>query len=52
MVSRENLVVGAFVLASLPVAYAVESLTGPSGAAFLSLLVVGVVVPTAINERR
>ncbi|WP_411962904.1 hypothetical protein [Haloferax sp. YSMS24] len=52
MVSRENLTILAFVLVSFPAAYAVERLTGDFLVSYATIIVVGVVVPTAINEYR
>lgn len=52
MVSRENLTILSFVLVSFPTAYAVERLTGGFVVSSATVIVVGVVVPTAINEYR
>ncbi|KTG17720.1 hypothetical protein [Haloferax profundi] len=50
MVSRENLVTLGFVLAAFPVAFAVQEVTGRFLYSYATVIVVGVVVPTAINE--
>ena len=50
MASRENFVILVFVVAALPLAYAVEQATGRFDVAYATVLVVGVVVPTLINE--
>ncbi|WP_416839185.1 hypothetical protein [Haloferax sp. DFSO52] len=50
MVSRENLVTLGFVVAALPVAYAVQETTGRFLFSFVAINVVGIVIPTAINE--
>ena len=46
MVSTENRVTLAFVLVALPAAYAVDAATGQFRAAFLTLNVVGVGLPS------
>ncbi|MFC7204137.1 hypothetical protein ACFQJC_11480 [Haloferax namakaokahaiae] len=50
MASREDFVIVVFVVASLPIAYAVENVTGQFELGMLALLTTGVIVPTIINE--
>lgn len=50
MVSREDFVTLVFVVAALPVAYGVETVTGEFSLGFLALLTVGVFIPMTINE--
>ncbi|KAB1191937.1 hypothetical protein GJR96_00175 [Haloferax sp. MBLA0076] len=50
MVSRENLVTLGFVLGAFPVAFAVQELTGQFLYSYATVIVIGVVIPTAINE--
>ncbi|ELZ73330.1 hypothetical protein C5B91_03470 [Haloferax sp. Atlit-10N] len=50
MVSRQTLVVTAFVLAALPAAYLVEAASGQFTLSFLALLAVGVGAPSLVND--
>lgn len=50
MVSRRNVVIAACLLAALPLAYAVEFLTGSYPAALGTMLVVSLGFPAVINR--
>jgi hypothetical protein len=50
MISRENLVVVVCVVAALPLAYGVDSLTGSYPAGLATLFVVGIGLPSLFNR--
>jgi hypothetical protein len=50
MVSQENAVVVVCVVAALPLAYLVDSLTGSYPAAMATMFAVGIGLPTVVNR--
>ena len=50
MVSRENMVVVACVVAALPLAYGVDSVTGSYPAGLVTLFAVGLGLPSLLNR--